>query len=57
MGEYRKDEAQLACRNQEIAEHAIHIAQEMMRKVGEHWNFRCPLDTEGKIGTNWATCH
>lgn len=51
------DEAQLACRTHEIAVHAIHIAQEAMRKVGTDWNFRCPLDTEGKIGGNWAECH
>ncbi|ACR16482.1 DNA polymerase I protein [Vibrio phage 4141] len=51
------DEAQLACRTQEIAEDAVRIAQEAMRRVGEHWNFRCPLDTEGKIGANWAICH
>lgn len=57
MGEYRKDEAQLACRTEEIAKDAIEIAQKAMRLVGEHWNFRCPLDTEGKMGPNWAVCH
>ncbi len=51
------DEAQLGCRTQEIAEKAIVIAQAAMREVGESWNFRCPLDTEGKIGPNWAVCH
>ncbi|UNI71904.1 DNA-directed DNA polymerase [Aeromonas phage vB_ AhaP_PT2] len=57
MEEYRKDEAQLACRNEEIAKAAIEIAQKVMRSVGEHWNFQCPLDTEGKMGPNWAICH
>lgn len=51
------DEAQLATRTDEIADHAMVIAQEAMRKVGEHWNFKCQLDTEGKKGPNWATCH
>lgn len=51
------DEAQLACRTDEIAEAAIRIAQEAMRKVGAHWDFKCILDTEGKKGKNWAECH
>lgn len=51
------DEAQLACRTDAIADDCIRIAQEAMRAVGEHWNFRCPLDTEGKKGGNWAICH
>lgn len=51
------DEQQVACRTQEIADHAVLIAQEAMRKVGEHWKFRCQLDTEGKTGTDWAVCH
>ncbi|MGL5189982.1 MAG: DNA polymerase [Cetobacterium sp.] len=51
------DEAQLACRTDEIADHAIVIAQEAMRRVGAHWDFKCQLDTEGKKGPNWATCH
>ncbi|MGL5583262.1 MAG: DNA polymerase [Cetobacterium sp.] len=51
------DEYQLACRTEEIAQRAIEIAQIAMRKVGEDWNFKCPLDTEGKMGANWAVCH
>ena len=51
------DEAQLACRTDAIADDSIRIAQEAMRRVGEHWNFKCPLDTEGKKGGNWAICH
>lgn len=26
-------------------------------KVGEHYNWRCPLTGESKIGKNWAECH
>lgn len=51
------DEIQVACRTPEIAERVIEIAQEAMRWVGDHWKFRCRLDTEGKLGKNWAECH
>lgn len=51
------DEIQVACRTEEIAKVVCDAAQEAMRWVGEHWNFRCLLDTEGKIGPNWAICH
>lgn len=57
MGEYRKDELQIACRTQEIAEEVVKIAQLAMRKVGEFHNFKCVLDTEGKIGPTWKECH
>ena len=51
------DEIQVACRTTEIAQQVIDISQQAMRWVGEHWNFRCRLDTEGKMGPNWAVCH
>lgn len=51
------DEIQVGCRSDEIAKVVVETAQEAMRWVGEHWNFRCLLDTEGKIGPNWAVCH
>lgn len=51
------DEIQVACRTPEIAENVVATAQEAMRWVGDHWKFRCKLDTEGKIGPNWAVCH
>jgi hypothetical protein len=51
------DEIQVACRTSEIAQQVIDISQQAMRWVGEHWNFRCRLDTEGKMGPNWAVCH
>ena len=57
MGEYRKDELQIACRTQEIAERTVEIAQLAMRKVGEFYKFKCVLDTEGKIGPTWKECH
>lgn len=51
------DEIQVACRTPEIAQQVIDIAQQAMRWVGEHWDFKCRLDTEGKMGPNWAVCH
>ncbi len=51
------DEIQVACRTSEIAQQVIDIAQQAMRNVGEHFKFRCRLDTEGKMGPNWAVCH
>ncbi|QFR57247.1 DNA polymerase [Klebsiella phage AmPh_EK52] len=51
------DEIQVACRTQEIAQQVIDIAQQAMRNVGDHFKFRCRLDTEGKMGPNWAVCH
>lgn len=51
------DEIQVGCRDESIAKIVIDTAQEAMRWVGEHWAFRCLLDTEGKMGPNWAVCH
>ena len=51
------DEVQLACRTHEIAEIAVREAQLAMRDTEKFFNFRCQLDTEGKIGKNWADCH
>lgn len=51
------DEIQVACRTEEIAQQVIDIAQQAMRNVGEHFKFRCRLDTEGKMGPNWKECH
>lgn len=51
------DETQIACRTKEIAEDCVRIAQESMRQTQKFFNFNCQLDTEGKIGTNWYSCH
>lgn len=51
------DEIQVGCRDESIAKIVIDTAQEAMRWVGDHWHFRCLLDTEGKMGPNWAVCH
>lgn len=51
------DEGQVACRNGEVAEVAVRVAQTSMREAQEFFGFRVQLDTEGKIGQNWADCH
>jgi DNA polymerase I-like protein with 3'-5' exonuclease and polymerase domains len=51
------DECQIACRTKEIAEDCCRVAQESMRQTQAFFNFKCQLDTEGKIGRNWADCH
>lgn len=57
MGAWIHDECQIACRTKEIAEDCCRIAQESMRQTQAFFNFKCQLDTEGKIGCNWAACH
>ena len=51
------DEVQMACKSEEIAKIVIEEAQQAMRDTQEFFNFRCQLDTEGKIGKNWKECH
>lgn len=51
------DEFQCACRTKEIAETVVRVGQESIREAQSFFNFRVQLDTEGKIGKNWADCH
>lgn len=51
------DEVQIACRTQEVAELVAKLAPECVRLAGEHFNFRCPLAGEAKIGKTWAETH
>lgn len=51
------DEFQCACRTPEIAQLVLDTAQAAMRETGEYFGFRMQIDTEGKIGQNWADCH
>ena len=51
------DEEAVACRTKEIAEDAVRIGQESMREAQSYFGFRVQLDTEGKIGKNWAETH
>ena len=51
------DEIQVAARSREIAEDVLKIAQDSMREAQEFFNFKCQLDTDGKIGVSWRDCH
>ena len=51
------DEIQVAARSRAVAEDIIRIAQDSMREAQEFFNFKCQLDTDGKIGENWRACH
>ena len=51
------DEFKVACKTEGIAEIVVREAQQAMRDTQEFFNFRVQLDTEGKIGKNWADCH
>lgn len=57
MKEYRKDEIQVACKSEEVGNIVIEQAQLAVRDVQEEFNFRIQLDTDGKIGKNWAETH
>ena len=51
------DELQIAARTPEIGELIIKVSQEAIRRVGESFDFRCQLDTDGKTGPTWRECH
>lgn len=51
------DELQIAARNPEIAEIVHQACQQAIRNVGEEFNIRCQLDTEGHTGPTWRECH
>jgi DNA polymerase-1 len=40
-----------------VGETVGRIAVEAVRKAGEHFKFRCPLDGEYKVGTDWSATH
>jgi DNA polymerase-1 len=50
------DEQQTACR-EHLAERVGQIITEAARRAGEPYGFRIPLDSEFKIGKNWAETH
>lgn len=50
------DEYQAEVREEKVEEYKT-LAVEAIRKAGEYFNFRCPLDGEAKVGTNWAETH
>ena len=52
-----RDEIQVACRTEEIANKVVEVAQNAMRNVQRKFGFKTQLDTDGKIGFNWGDCH
>lgn len=53
---YIHDELQILVRP-ENANDIGHICVEAIRRAGEFFNFRLPLDGEFKVGNNWADTH
>ena len=51
------DEYQLAIRDDINHEVVGKIAVGAIRKAGEYFKFRCPLDGEYKTGKNWKETH
>jgi hypothetical protein len=50
------DEWQIECRK-EIADEVGRTAVASIRRAGDHFEFRCPLDGEAKQGASWADTH
>ena len=50
------DEYQLQVRK-DIAEEVAKVATDAFRQAGEQFNWRCPLDGDSRIGSNWKECH
>ena len=50
------DEFQLYAKTS-LAHYVGAIAVDAIRKAGEYFKFRCPLDGEWKVGSNWADTH
>jgi DNA polymerase-1 len=51
------DEYQIAARTEELAHEIGEISKWAIGETERYYGFRCPLDAEYKIGSNWAECH
>jgi DNA polymerase I-like protein with 3'-5' exonuclease and polymerase domains len=51
------DEVQIACRTPEIATVIAWFATKAVEQAGAHFNFRCPLAGEAKVGSHWGETH
>ena len=51
------DEVQLVCKNPEVADKVAQASAAAMKYAGEFFKFRCPLETEAKMGDTWLECH
>jgi len=50
------DEVQLSCPPDQ-AKAVGQACQDAMRKVQDHFDFKCQLDTDFSIGSNWSETH
>lgn len=50
------DEYQAEVKPELVEEYKV-MAVEAIRKAGEYFNFRCPLDGEAKVGESWYDTH
>ena len=50
------DEYQAEVKEELVDEYKV-MAVEAIRKAGEYFGFRCPLDGEAKVGDNWYDTH
>lgn len=50
------DEFQIECKP-EVADLVADLGPKAIQNAGKHYDFRCPLDGEAKVGDNWAETH
>ena len=50
------DEYQAEVKPELVEEYKV-MAVEAIRKAGEYFGFRCPLDGEAKVGDSWYDTH
>jgi DNA polymerase I-like protein with 3'-5' exonuclease and polymerase domains len=50
------DEVQLEC-DEDVADLVGQLCIKAFKQAGEHFNFRCPIDGEYKVGNNWRDTH
>ena len=51
------DEYQIAVRNAQVGQDLMEISQRAMKATEAHFNWRCPLDADARMGLNWAETH
>jgi DNA polymerase I-like protein with 3'-5' exonuclease and polymerase domains len=51
------DEVQIACRNEEVANHVGDISRSMAKEAGRSFSLKIPVEAEYKIGQSWAETH
>ena len=51
--------SKIGCReaSDKYSQYKMVMAVEAIRKAGEYFGFRCPLDGEAKVGNSWYDTH